>query len=76
MPRFADLKRYLEHDGWVEYGSGADHYKFMKVQADGSVLRTKVSRGLAKEIPPTLWLRIRKQQLGLASDAEFWEKVH
>ena len=76
MPKFADLKRFLEHDGWVEYGHGADHFKYMKVLPDGSVLRTKVSRGLSKEIPPTLWPKIRKQQLRLDSDADFWRQAH
>ena len=76
MPRFSDLRRFLERDGWTEYGRpGSDHLKFMKVLADGTVLRTKVSHSLAREIPPSLWPKIRKQQLGLDSDEEFWEKA-
>jgi len=76
VPRFRDLLRYVQRDGWEPYGSRrADHYRFRKVLSDGRLVKTMVSRLLGKEIPRDLWPKIRKQQLGLDSDEAFWAKV-
>ena len=44
MPKWKDLKRYCERDHWELYKE-TDHYFFRKVLDDGTVLRTKVSKG-------------------------------
>lgn len=44
MPKWKDLKRYCERDHWELYKE-TDLYFFRKVLDDGTVLRTKVSKG-------------------------------
>ena len=44
MPNWKELKRYCERDGWELYRE-TDHYFFRKVMPDGSLYRTKVSKG-------------------------------
>jgi predicted RNA binding protein YcfA (HicA-like mRNA interferase family) len=64
MPRFGDLKRWLDREGWTLVRT-TDHHYYRKVAPDGRVLFTKVSLALTKEIPPGLWRRILKRQLGI-----------
>jgi hypothetical protein len=45
------------------YKERGDHYYFRKILADGTVLRTKVSHALGKEIPFYLFQEILKNQL-------------
>ena len=61
MPSWGDLKRFCERDGWELYKS-TDHDFYRKVLADGTVLRTKVSRG-SRQINGPLWREILKRQL-------------
>ena len=61
MPSWKDLRRYCERDGWELYRE-TDHYYYRKVSGDGSILRTKVSKG-AGEIRGHLWREILKKQL-------------
>ena len=70
-PKFRDLKKYCEKTGWVLIRD-TDHFYYEKVLADGTVLRTRVSHGLAGEIPANLWKKILKQQLRV-TEREFWE---
>ena len=63
MPRFRDLLSYCRKTGWEEYRCHADHYYFRKVRNDGSVLLTKVSHALSKEIPGHLFQEILRHQL-------------
>ncbi|MDH7578202.1 MAG: hypothetical protein QHH75_10380 [Bacillota bacterium] len=72
-PKFGDLKRYCEKNGWVLVRS-TDHWYYEKVLADGTVLMTKVSRAVHKEIPKQLWQRILKKQLKI-TEKEFWESL-
>lgn len=72
-PRFRDLKRYCENDGWQLY-KDTDHWYYQKVTADGQVLTTRVSRALHREIPGHLWQRILKHQLR-TTEEEFWRKT-
>lgn len=72
MPRWKDLKRYCEKDGWELY-KNTDHYYYRKTLKDGTILRTKVSRGSA-EIPKYLFNIILKQQLK-TTKAEFNSKI-
>ena len=53
MAKWSELRRYCEKNGWVLF-KNTDHYYFRKVLQDGTVLRTKVSRG-SGEIPKRLW---------------------
>ena len=61
MPRWKELKRFCERDGWELY-KDTDHYYYRKILPDGTVLRTKVSRG-SGEIHPHMWQEILKKQL-------------
>ncbi|GGJ77921.1 putative RNA binding protein YcfA (HicA-like mRNA interferase family) [Anoxybacillus voinovskiensis] len=67
MPKFRDLKRYLERNGWEQYKKGADHYYYRKF-VNGEVLKTKVSHSLGKEIPVRLWKNILKNQLKITQE--------
>lgn len=62
MPKFRELKRYCERNGWEEYKKGSDHYYYRKY-INGEMLRTKVSHSLGKEIPPPIWKKILKKDL-------------
>ena len=72
MPKWRELKRYCERDGWELYKS-TDHDFYRKVLDDGTVLRTKVSRG-SGEIQKQLWKEILKNQLKTTQE-EFNEKI-
>lgn len=69
MPKFRDLKRYLDkkENGWELVGIG-DHYHYRKVLPNGEVLYTMVSHSLGKEIPSRLWKRILKEQLRITQE--------
>lgn len=72
-PRFGDLKRYCEKDGWVLIRD-TDHWYYEKVLTNGVVLQTKVSHAVQKEIPGHLWKRILRKQLQI-TEKEFWDKL-
>lgn len=61
MPRWSELKRFCERDGWTLYKQ-TDHFFYQKVMEDGSVKRTKVSNG-SGEIGHHLWQAILNRQL-------------
>ncbi len=61
MPSWRALKRYCERTGWELYKE-TDHYFYRKVLADGTILRTKVSKG-SGEIHFHLWREILRKQL-------------
>jgi hypothetical protein len=71
-PKFSDLKRYCEKNGWVLIRN-TDHWYYEKVLADGVILQTKVSHAVHQEIPGHLWQRILRKQL-LITEQEFWSK--
>lgn len=60
MPRFADVKRRLEREGWTLLRT-TNHYYFERVEPDGTVRRTKVSLALHKEVPAPVLRQILKQ---------------
>ncbi len=68
MPRFRDLLHYCQRMGWEQYKEKGDHYYFRKIFPDGTILRTKVSRALSKEIDPRLFEEILKHQLGISRE--------
>ncbi|MDN5345157.1 MAG: hypothetical protein PWQ18_1271 [Clostridia bacterium] len=72
-PTYRELKRYCDKNGWVLIRD-TDHWYYEKVLADGTILRTKVSHALAKEIPAHLWARVLKHQLKI-TEKEFWQNL-
>jgi hypothetical protein len=72
-PLFRDLKKYCEKNGWVMIRN-TDHWYYEKVLADGTLLQTKVSHAVHKEIPSNLWKLILKKQLKISED-EFWKNL-
>lgn len=71
-PRFRDLKNYC--DRHFVLVRDTDHWHYERVLADGTVLRTKVSHALHREIPPHLWGKILRFQLCI-SEREFWAAI-
>jgi hypothetical protein len=63
LPKFRDLKNYCERSDWELFKEDSDHYYYRKLLPDGTLLRTKVSRSLGKEIGKTLFREILKRQL-------------
>lgn len=66
MPKWKELKRFCDRDDWELY-KDTDHYFYRKVDPDGSVRRTKVSKGSA-EIHPAMWKEIRNKQLKVTQE--------
>ena len=66
MPSWRDLKRFCERDGWELY-KDTDHYFYQKIDDDGYMRKTKVSRG-SGEIKSTLWNDILKKQLQVTKE--------
>ena len=71
MPRWKDLKRFCERDGWELYKS-TDHYYYRKILDDGSIKMTKVSRG-SGEIHTHMWREILNKQLQVTQ--EYFNKI-
>ena len=61
MPNWRDLRRFLENDGWTYVRDAVDSI-YTKRLDDGTILRTRVSKGTG-EIGKALFARILKQQL-------------
>ena len=72
MPTWKELKRFCERDGWVLY-KDTDHYFYRKIDLDGNIKRTKVSKNPG-EIKKHLWQEILKKQL-LISMEYFNQKI-
>ena len=66
MPSWKELKRFCERDGWELY-KNTDHYFYRKIDEDGNIRRTKVSRGNG-EIKGYLWKEILKKQLQVTEE--------
>jgi hypothetical protein len=66
MPTWKELKRFCERDGWKLY-KDTDHYYYRKVDDDGTIRRTKVSKG-SGEIKHHLWKEILKKQLRVTQE--------
>jgi hypothetical protein len=78
QPRFSDLRRFCEIDGWEELkgarGKRGDHFRYRKVLPDGRILRTKASHG-DDEIGRDLWNHIWREQLALEGEGQFSEAM-
>jgi len=66
MPTWRELKRFCENDGWELY-KDTDHYFFRKVEDNGDIKRTKVSKG-SGEIHKNMWRSILKRQLKVTKE--------
>jgi hypothetical protein len=79
QPHFSDIRRFCSIDRWEELGRArggtGDHWRYRKVLADGTVLRTRASHGNEQIGDPNLWQRIWRDQLGLESEDQFWEAL-
>lgn len=72
MPRWKELKKYLDNNGWVLY-KNTDHYYYKKIDKEGKYIYCKVSRG-SGEIEKGLWKSILKHELRLTQE-EFNSKI-
>lgn len=72
LPKWSELKRFYEKDGWEPY-KNADHYFYRKFMPDGKIKMTKISREPG-EIKKHLWQEILKKQLQ-ATQEEFNSKI-
>lgn len=61
MPRWKELKRFCDNDGWELY-KDTDHYYYRKLNDDGTIKKTKISKG-SGEIRTHMWQEILKKQL-------------
>lgn len=61
MPTWKELKRFCERDGWDLY-KDTDHYFFRKIDLEGNIKRTKISKNPG-EIKGYLWKEILKKQI-------------
>ncbi len=61
MPKWRELKRFCDNDNWELY-KDTDYYYYRKILKDGTVKRTKVSKG-SGEIHKKMWQEILKKQL-------------
>ena len=66
MPSWKELKRFCDRDGW-ELFKDTDHYFYRKIESDGSIKRTKVSKG-SGQINGNLWKEILKKQLQVSQE--------
>lgn len=66
MPKWKDLKRFCDNDGWDLY-KDTDHYYYRKIMEDGSIKRTKVSKS-SSEIHDKMWKEILKKQLQVTKE--------
>lgn len=66
MPRWKELKRFCDRDGWELY-KDTDHYYYRKIDDYGNLKRTKVSKGSGK-IRPHMWQEILKKQLQVTQE--------
>lgn len=83
QPTYRNLRDFCRIDGWDDLsqtrpgrkGRALDHDRFEKRLDDGSILKTKVSRGRGHYADPNLWRHIWRDQLGLESEEQFWEAL-
>ena len=66
MPRQKELKRFCDRDERKLY-KDTDHYFYRKINPDGNIKLTKVSKG-SDEIHPHMWKEISKKQLQVSQE--------
>ena len=66
MPSWKDIKKFCENDNWDLYKE-TDHDFYRKMMPDGTLKRTKVSRG-SGQVNGHLWENILKKQLKVTKE--------
>ncbi len=66
MPKWKEIKRFCEKDGWELYKT-TDHFFYRKVMPDGTIKRTKVSMG-SGEVHSHMWKEILRNQLQVSEE--------
>lgn len=66
MPKWKELKRFCERDGWELYKQ-TDHYYYRKRDEYGNVRQTRVSKS-SGEIHGAMWQTILKKQLQVTQE--------
>ena len=66
MPRWKELKRFCDRDGWELY-KDTDHYFYRKTDEYGNIRMTKVSKG-SGEIHTRMWKEILRRQLQVTQE--------
>lgn len=66
MPRWKELKRYLDKNGWELYKT-TNHYYYRKPSNDNAFMYSKVSMG-SGEIPKKLWKFILNHELHITQE--------
>ena len=66
MPRWRELKRFCDRDGCELY-KDTDHYFYRKIDENGNIRMTKVSKG-SGEIHRAMWQMILKKQLQVTQE--------
>lgn len=66
MPKWKELKRFCDNDDWELYKE-TDHYFYRKLDKDGNIKRTKVSKG-SGEIHTHMFQEILKKQLQVSKE--------
>ena len=66
MPRWKELKRFCDRDDWELY-KDTDHYFYRKIDENGNIRMTKVSKG-SGEIHRAMWQMILKKQLQVTQE--------
>ncbi|RSK54252.1 type II toxin-antitoxin system HicA family toxin [Bacillus canaveralius] len=67
MPSWREIERFCRRDGWKEYKQKGHHIYFMKQMDDGTLKRTRLSRGTG-EARGHLWKEILKKQLQVTEE--------
>lgn len=70
MPKWSELSRFCERDGWELY-KNTDHKFYRKRMPNGMIKRTKVSNG-SSQIGKSLWKEILNKQLQVSQ--EYFDK--
>jgi hypothetical protein len=66
VPTWKELKRFCDNDGWKLY-KDTDHFFYRKIDEEGNIKRTKVSKGTGN-IYGNLWNEILKKQLQVSKE--------
>lgn len=67
MPSWREIERFCQRDGWIEFKKKGHHIYFRKITDDGTLKRTKVSRGTG-EVRGHLWKEILHKQLQVTEE--------
>jgi hypothetical protein len=66
VPTWKELKRFCDNDDWKLY-KDTDHFFYRKIDEEGNIKRTKVSKGTGN-IYGNLWNEILKKQLQVSKE--------